>query len=223
MTDAREDLPADRRRRERMVRDQLRDCADPRVVSAMAELPRQWFLPPEMAGHAYDDCAIAIGSGQTISQPQVVAMMLAALRLAPGMRTLDVGAGSGYATVLLDRLVSPDGTVVAIERQGSLVAETAERITALAPRARLVFGDGLAGYAQGAPFDAIHVACACEVLPDALIAQLAIGGRMILPLGPHGGTQELVLVTKAHDGRIGRADICPVLFVPGLPGTVSPE
>src|SRR4051812_36646785 len=81
-----EDLPSDRRRRERMVRDQLDGCGDQRVVAAMAELPRHWFVPEQLVGNAYDDCALAIGSDQTISQPRVVAMMLAALRLAPGMR-----------------------------------------------------------------------------------------------------------------------------------------
>ncbi len=220
MTDAREDLPSDLRRRERMARDQLRECADARVVAAMAGLPRHWFLPIGMAGHAYDDSAVAIGCGQTISQPRVVAMMLAALRLAPGMRALDVGAGSGYATVLIDRLVSPGGCVVAIERQGSLVTETAARIAELAPRSRLVLGDGLEGFPQSAPYDAIHVACACETMPDALVAQLSIGGRMILPLGPHAGTQELTLVTRTTAAS-ERATISPVLFVPGLPGVID--
>src|SRR3954468_2850557 len=125
------DSPADNRRRERMGRDQLAGH-DRAVVAAMAALPRHWFVPPEAAAHAYRDGALAIGAGQTISQPRVVAMMLEALRLMPGMRVLDVGAGSGYAAALIARLVAP-GTVVALERQGPLVARTRALLGEVAP------------------------------------------------------------------------------------------
>ncbi len=202
-----------------MVRDQLGDCPDPRVVAAMAELPRHWFVPAEIAAHAYDDCALAIGAEQTISQPRVVASMLAALHLAPGMTVLDVGAGSGYAATLIARLIAP-GAVVAVERQKALVPATTQLLARIAPQVRLVHGDGLAGYAPGAPYDAVHVACACEVLPAALIAQLRAGARMVLPLGPHGGTQRLTALTCTTSG-VEHDELGAVLFVPALPGTAE--
>ncbi|MBA3709168.1 MAG: protein-L-isoaspartate(D-aspartate) O-methyltransferase [Planctomycetes bacterium] len=203
-----------------MVREQLGDCADQRVAAAMAALPRHWFVPPEIASHAYDDCALAIGSEQTISQPRVVASMLTSLRLAPGSRVLDVGAGSGYAAALIARLVEPEGLVIAIERQGALVAETRRRLGEVAPRVRLVLGDGLAGFPESAPFDAIHVACACETVPAALVDQLAEGGRLIAPVGAHGSVQRLLALTRIGH-RIEREDLGGVLFVPGLPGVVG--
>jgi protein-L-isoaspartate(D-aspartate) O-methyltransferase len=204
-----------------MVRDQLGDCADPRVVAAMAELPRHWFVPEHIAPHAYDDCALAIGAGQTISQPRVVAMMLAALRLAPGMRVLDVGAGSGYATTLIARLIAPGGQVFAIERQGALVEITAARLAAIVPEVRLMLGDGLAGLPEEAPFDAVHVACACEHEPEALVGQLSVGGRLIAPIGPHRETQELMLIERSGPMAIERKSLGAVVFVPGLPGVVG--
>jgi protein-L-isoaspartate(D-aspartate) O-methyltransferase len=205
-----------------MARDQLGGCSDARVVAAMADLPRHWFVPPELAGHAYDDCALAIGTEQTISQPRVVAEMLAALRLTPGMRVLDVGAGSGYASALIARLVEPGGAVIAIERQGALVERTRRVLALAAPRVELVLGDGLAGDPARAPFPAVHVACACENEPGALIGQLSDGGRLVAPIGPHRGEQRLVLVTR-DGGRLVRDDLGGVLFVPGLPGVVTPE
>lgn len=206
------DTPADRRRRQRMVRDQLADCVDPRVVAAMGELPRHAFLPAGLEAGAYDDTARAIGAGQTISQPRIVARMLAALRVQSGERVLDVGAGSGYAAALLARLAAP-GRVLALERQGDLIAATAARLTQLAPTVELRHADGLApGEEQ---FDVIHVAAACSERPTALLARLAPGGRLIAPVGPHDGVQRLLLVDAAGDTWLDE-----VLFVPGLPGTV---
>jgi protein-L-isoaspartate(D-aspartate) O-methyltransferase len=202
-----------------MVRDQLAEY-DARVVAAMAELPRQWFVPPEAAAQAYHDGAMPIGSGQTISQPRVVAMMLAALRLSPGMRVLDVGAGSGYAAALIARLVAP-GTVIAVERQGPLVVRTQALLAEVAPTVRLELGDGLLGHPALAPYQAIHVACACESLPLPLVEQLAPGGRLVIPIGPHGEAQELWAIEKRADGTTASVDLGGVLFVPGLPGVVD--
>lgn len=205
--------------RARMVRDQLADCADARVVAAMGALPRERFMPPQARGKAYVDGAVEIGAGQTISQPRLVAQMLALLALTPGMRALDVGCGSGYVAALLAHLVAP-GVVHAIERQPALVARTAPLLAELAPNARLVLGDGLLGLPAQAPFAAIHVAAACPRIPRALTDQLAPGGRLVIPVGPYGGIQELVLVERHADGwRESRHG--EVRFVPGLPGVPS--
>ena len=174
------DDPADRRRRARMVRDHLAGIDDPRVLAAMAAVPRHAFVPEDARALAYDDGARPIGNGQTISQPRVVALMLAALALRPGMRVLDVGAGSGYAAALLAHLVAP-GSVLALERQGDLVARTRPVLQALAPQVDLRHADGLA--IEEGPFDAILLGgSVCEV-PQVLLDQLALGGRLIAIVG----------------------------------------
>lgn len=194
-----------------MVRDQIAACGDARVIATMAALPREDFVPPDSRGAAYADGALPIGSGQTISQPRMVACMLAALRLQPGMRVLDVGCGSGYAAALLADLVAPGGSVVAVERIAALAAAARLR---LAGRAVAVHhADGAAGWPASAPYDAIHVAAAAEVVPAALLAQLKPDGRLVIPLGADGA-QELWLYSGGTRVHLG-----PVAFVPFLPGT----
>jgi protein-L-isoaspartate(D-aspartate) O-methyltransferase len=194
-----------------MVRDQLAACTDQRVVAAMAALPREDFVPPDARATAYADGALPIGSGQTISQPRMVAQMLAALALRPGQRVLDVGCGSGYAAALLADLVAPGGSVVAVERIAALVEPARNR---LRNRAVTVHhADGGGGWAAGAPFDAIHVAAVAADIPPELLAQLAPGGRLVIPLG-QGEEQELWLWL---DGQ--RTSLGPVAFVPFMPGT----
>lgn len=204
-----------------MVRDLLGPDVDLHVAAAMAELPRHAFLPAELAGAAYDDRALAIGSGQTISQPRVVAAMLTALALRPGQTVLDVGAGSGYAAALISRLVSPGGQVIAIERQGSLTPVTRARLKIYAPEVDLRCADAFQGTPEGHRFAAIHIACACAAEPEALLAQLIPGGRMVLPLGPHDGDQRLVLISVGAGGRRTRTALGRVRFVPALAGVVS--
>jgi protein-L-isoaspartate(D-aspartate) O-methyltransferase len=200
-----------------MVRDQLADCPDPRVVAAMAAVPRHRFVPAARGGEAFADGAVPIAAGQTISQPRLVARMLALLALRPGDAVLDVGCGSGYVAALLARLVAPGGRVVAVERQPELVALARPLLAELAPTVELRLADGLAG-AAGGPFAAIHVGAACPVIPRAFTAQLATGGRLVLPLGDYTGDQELVRLEKLPDGRLQRSEHGPVSFVPCLPG-----
>ncbi len=202
--------PITTRLRSRMVRDQLADCPDPRVVAAMASLPREDFVPPDARACAYADGALPIAAGQTISQPRVVAMMLAALRLAPGLRVLDVGCGSGYAAALIADLVAP-GPVIAIERQSALVEPARARLTGRNVTVHLA--DGTVGWPAAAPYDAIHVAAAADDVPGGLLAQLAPGGRLVIPLGSEGN-QELWVYENGIRRSLG-----PVRFVPFLPGT----
>ncbi|MEK7414242.1 MAG: protein-L-isoaspartate(D-aspartate) O-methyltransferase [Planctomycetota bacterium] len=209
------DGPIERRQRARMVRDHLTSCDDPRVVAAMAALPRHDFVPADARGRAYDDGALPIGSGVTISQPRIVALMLAALRLKPGDRVLDIGCGSGYVAALLADLVSPGGSVEAIERIAALVPTAAQRLQSRSVTVR--HGDGHAGLPSRAPFDAIHVAAAAPTFPIALLDQLALGGRMVMPIGPDEHGQELWLVERGRGG-ITQRNLGQVVFVPFLHG-----
>lgn len=194
-----------------MVRDQLAGCADPRVVAAMAALPREDFVPPDARATAYADGALPIGSGQTISQPRMVAQMLAALELRPGMRVLDVGCGSGYAAALLAELVAPGGSVVAVERIAALIEPARRRLHGRAVTVH--HADGGEGWAAGAPYEAIHVAAVATEIPPALLAQLAPGGRLVIPLG-RDDEQALWLWCGGQRTNLG-----PVSFVPFMPGT----
>jgi len=195
MTDA--DLQATRRAR--MVERQLegRGIADERVLAAMGRVPREAFMPPELADRAYDDAALPIGEGQTISQPYIVAAMCALLALDGTEHVLDVGTGSGYAAAVLDELAA---SVVSVERIGVL-AERARRALAETGHGgvEVVVGDGARGVPSRAPFDAIAVAAATPTVPRALLDQLADGGRMVLPLGGSRG-QRLVRVVETEHG-----------------------
>jgi protein-L-isoaspartate(D-aspartate) O-methyltransferase len=203
-----------------MVRVYLGGGISPAVARAMAVVPRHFFVPSELSSRAYDDVALPIGVQQTISQPRVVALMLTSLAVAPRMQVLDVGAGSGYATALLARLVHP-GAVTAIERQHELIADAQAALSHVASHATLHHGDGLGDGPLPGPtvFDAIHVACACPELPAGLVARLAPGGRLVIPLGEHGQVQSLTLFSRAPDGAVTRRTLARVVFVPGLVGT----
>ena len=209
-----------RAKREAMVEEQLEDCRDGAVRAAMLAVPRHRFIPPELRARAYSDSALAIDAGQTISQPRLVAQMLSLLVLDAGDRVLDVGCGSGYVSTLLARLVAPGGEVYAVERQPTLVGHARDRLAELAPYVHLRLGDGLLGLPEHAPYDAIHVAAACPRIPRALREQLAIGGRMVLPVGPYGDLQELMLIERLVDGW-RETTHGAVRFVPGLPGVPS--
>ncbi len=192
-----------------------RGISDQSVLRAMDEVPREHFVEPGQSGEAYADRALPIACGQTISQPYVVAYMTEQLGVKPDHRVLEVGTGSGYQAAVLSRLARE---VVSIERFRTL-AETANmRIKTLGyTNVEVLVGDGLAGAPTRAPFDRIIVTAAAETVPQALLDQLADDGVMILPLGPHSGTQQLVRLTKTKDG-IKREDLIPVRFVPLLAG-----
>ena len=189
----------------------------PSVNTTCCVSTRHRFIPTELRARAYADSALAIDAGQTISQPRLVAQMLTLLALDAGDRVLDVGCGSGYVSTLLARLVAPGGEVYAVERQPALVGHARDPLAELAPHVHLRLGDGLLGLPEHAPYDAIHVAAACPRIPRALRDQLAIGGRMVLPVGPYGDIQELMLVERLVDGWRESAHGA-VRFVPGLPG-----
>jgi protein-L-isoaspartate(D-aspartate) O-methyltransferase len=197
--------------REEMVREQIaaRDIDDPQVLEAMRRVPRHEFVPEALRERAYADTPLPIGSGQTISQPYVVAFMTQALELDADDRVLDVGTGSGYQAAVLAEIAT---RVDSIE----IVPELAER--ARRDLARLGYGnvevrlgDGYRGWPEHAPFDAILVAAAPDHVPEPLVEQLAVGGRLVMPVGE--GLQELVRLTKTPQG-VQREALMAVRFVP---------
>jgi len=200
--------------RDRMVRRQLRrrGIRDERVLDAMGRVPRERFVPTELETSAYADRALPIDRGQTISQPYVVALMIEALEPRPSDRVLEVGAGSGYAAAVLGQLVRE---VVAIERHAPLADEARRRIEELGyGNVRIVAGDGTLGWPEDAPFDGILVSAGGPEVPPALLEQLAVGGRLVIPVGDGGGTQELLQVTRTDEARYEHRSLGQVQFVP---------
>ncbi|HXZ84738.1 MAG TPA: protein-L-isoaspartate(D-aspartate) O-methyltransferase [Myxococcota bacterium] len=205
-------------RREQMVTLQLeaRGIRDPRVLAAMREIPRHQFVSEDQLELAYDDCALPIGEGQTVSQPYVVAWMLEALELCASDRALEVGAGSGYAAAVLSRLAR---AVFAVERDPELVQAARGRLAALGVRnVELASGDGSLGWPEHAPFDAILVSAAAARVPPALVEQLAPGGRLVLPVRDERGGQSLLRLRRKPDGALETRELGPVQFVPLVPG-----
>jgi len=195
-----------------MVRYQLagRNIRDPRVLRAMGEVPREAFVPEDLAEFAYDDGPLPIAAGQTISQPYIVALMLEAARILPGDRVLEIGVGSGYAAAVASRLAA---RVHAIDRHAELADSACERMARLGyANVEIRTGDGTQGWPEHAPFDAILVAAGGPAVPEPLRAQLAPGGRLVIPIGaPH--EQKLVCVTRDGDAY-PEENLGPVRFVP---------
>jgi len=192
-----------------------RGIMDQAVLRAMDEVPRGVFVDAGFADSAYADRALPIACGQTISQPFVVAYMTERLAVAPQHRVLEIGTGSGYQAAVLSRLARQ---VVSVERFRTLAEQARVRLKSLGyDNVEVVVGDGHAGVAAHAPYDRILVTAAAERIPDTLTDQLAEGGVMLLPLGPQGGTQHLVKLTKTSTG-LAREDLIPVRFVPLLQG-----
>jgi len=192
-----------------------RGIADQAVLRAMDEVPRGRFVESQFTTDAYADQALPIACGQTISQPYVVAYMTEQLGLRPHHRVLEVGTGSGYQAAVLSRLARE---VVSIERYRTLAESARERLAALGyNNVEVVTGDGFVGVPARTPYDRIIVTAAAETIPQTLLDQLAEGGVMLLPLGPHDGTQHIVKLTKTETD-VARESLIPVRFVPLLPG-----
>lgn len=206
-------------KRKTMVETQIRrrGVVDPRVLRALEEVPRHLFVPPGSVNQAYDDHPLFIGHGQTISQPYIVALMSEVLRLEPGDRVLEIGTGSGYQAAVLSALVDEVYSIEIIEELGLAAKDRLAELGYTDVEVRV--GDGYKGWPEKAPFDAIIVTAAPETVPQALVEQLAEGGRMVLPVGSFH--QELILLEK-KDGKIEQKYITAVRFVPMVHGDEKP-
>jgi protein-L-isoaspartate(D-aspartate) O-methyltransferase len=206
-------MPDREEARRRMVAEQVvaRGVADPRVLSAMRAVPREAFVPAAYAERAYEDSPVPIGEGQTISQPYVVGLMLEAARLTPEDTLLEVGSGSGYAAAVASRICR---RVFAMERHAILADGAAGRWKALGyDNITQRVGDGTLGWPEQAPFDAILVSAGGPSVPHALTAQLAVGGRLVIPVGGRA-QQTLARVTRTGEKTFEQEDLGDVMFVP---------
>ncbi len=186
-----------------------RGVADPRVLNAMRRVPRHRFVDPSQAASAYDDRPLPIGQGQTISQPYIVAYMTELLGLPPASRVLEVGTGCGYQAAVLAEIA---GEVYTVEIVKALADAATARLAALGYRhVHVRHGDGYGGWPHHAPFAGIVVAAAPDHVPAALVAQLAVGARLVIPVGD--ADQEIWVITKTADGQTEER-LIPVRFVP---------
>ena len=182
------------------------------VLDAMRAVPREMFVPEAAVEFAYEDGPLDIEAGQTISQPYVVALMAAALELSPRDRVLEIGAGSGYAAAVLSRVAAE---VYAVERHAVLVDLARRRMKDLGyDNVHIFQGDGTLGCPEHAPYEAIVVSAGGPSVPEALRAQLVIGGRLVIPVGATPPEQELVCVTRTGEHEYGQEDLGSVRFVP---------
>lgn len=198
--------------RDRMVVEQLasRDIDNERVLDALRRIPRHELVPDRIRPRAYDDSALPIGQGQTISQPYIVALMTQLVDPQPDHRALDIGTGSGYQAAVLSELVEK---VFSIEIIESLADSARDSLQSLGyANITVRHGDGYRGWKSEAPFDVIIVAAAPDHIPQALVEQLAPGGKMVIPVGKY--YQNLILISKAQDGTVTEQSVAPVAFVP---------
>lgn len=196
---------------DKMVKTQIvdRGVSDKRLLEVMRQTPRHLFLPESYRKQAYQDGPLPIGHQQTISQPYIVALMTELLQLKGDEKVLEIGTGSGYQAAILAQMVKFVYTIEIVE---PLAKSSSVLLNKLGhENVEVKWGDGYQGWPEHAPFDRIIVTAAPEEIPQALIDQLAVGGRMVLPVGKH--YQELVLVTK-NEKKVTRKDIIPVRFVP---------
>jgi protein-L-isoaspartate(D-aspartate) O-methyltransferase len=200
-------------RRERMLEAQIkrRGVRDRNVLDAMRIVPREAFVEPELEEFAYEDNPLPIGQEQTISQPYIVAAMIEAAEVTPGDRVLEVGTGSGYVAAVLSQIAA---RVYGIERHAPLLESARERLGKLGyNNVELRVGDGTLGWAEAAPFDAILVAAGAPRVPTRLKEQLAIGGRLIIPVGEEGAQQHLLKITRKGPDKYDEDDLGAVMFV----------
>lgn len=199
--------------RERMVAEQIeaRGIDDPRVLAALRSVPRHELVPQDARDGAYEDTPLPIGHGQTISQPYIVALMTALARVAPGSRVLEVGTGSGYQAAVL---AACGAEVWSIEIVDALAKRAAADLARLGyARVHVRSGDGYQGWPEHAPFDAILVTAAPPAVPEPLLAQLRVGGRLIVPVGESGSMQSLEVHERTETG-VTVERVAPVRFVP---------
>ena len=200
--------------RERMIDRQIaaRGLDDPKLLAAFRAVPREDFVSGDYANYAYQDSPLPIESGQTISQPYIVALTIYAARIGKGSKVLEVGAGSGYAAAVIGQIADE---VIAVERHHELVELAQQRMRRLGfHNVSIVEGDGTLGWPEEAPFDAIVAAASGSHVPKSWIAQLKLGGRIVMPIGEPNGVQSLVKVTKQEDGTFKHEDLGGVRFVP---------
>ena len=203
---------AERRRAMVALQIAARGISDPAVLDAMRRVPREAFVAADLGERAYDDTPLPIEHGQTISQPYIVALMLEAAAIRPGDRVLEIGAGSGYACAVAGLIARH---VDAIERHAGLADSARARLARLGyANVAVHCADGSGGWPQGAPFDAILVAAGGPRVPEALREQLAVGGRLVMPVGPSSYDQRLVKITRQNERDFREADLGGVSFVP---------
>ena len=202
--------------RRAMVRCQLvpRGISDGRVLEAMERVPREQFVPEHLRFEAYEDHPVPIGQGQTISPPYIVVLMAEALCLKGRERVLDIGTGSGYAAAVLASLALE---VFSIERIPELAAQARKNLDRTGfTQVHVKCADGTLGWPEAAPFDGICVAAGAPAVPAALKQQLAVGGRLVIPVGTEGGLQQLLCITRLSDSEYEQASYGDVRFVPLL-------
>ena len=196
------------------------DHLDPAVIDALGTVPRHLFVPSGLWAQAYANHPLPIGRGQTISQPYIVAMMSDLLQVGPGDRVFELGTGSGYQAAMLAAL---GAEVFSVEIVPELAERAATTLTELGyDNVHIRAGDGYAGWPEAAPFDGIIVTAAGPEVPPALAEQLAVGGRMVIPLGGEYEVQYLTVLTKQPDGSLQSREVLPVRFVP-ITGTLVPD
>ncbi len=204
----------EKQHRERMVAEQIfaRGVHDKRVLDAMSKVNRKAFVPENVRNLAYEDRPLPIAAGQTISQPYIVAYMIEALVLKGGEKVLEIGAGSGYAAAVLAEIA---GEVYTIERIDQLAEKAASSLIGEGYKnVHVLHADGTIGWRDESPFDAILVSAGAPEIPLALKQQLAIGGRMIIPVGADPKVQELIRITRVDEDVYDREDLADVRFVP---------
>jgi protein-L-isoaspartate(D-aspartate) O-methyltransferase len=200
--------------RERMIAGQIetRGVTAPRVLEALRHVPREEFVPAALARFAYDDGPLPIGVGQTISQPYIVAAMIAAAWVSPGDRVLEIGTGSGYGAAVVSRIADE---VFTVERIESLAEAARNRLAELGyTNVHVLAGDGSLGWPEHAPYDAIVVTAGGPKVPRPLLSQLASGRRLVMPVGETQGGQRLVRVVRTDEHEYEYEDLEEVAFVP---------
>jgi protein-L-isoaspartate(D-aspartate) O-methyltransferase len=199
-------------RRQMVERIRSRGVTDAAVLAALDAVPRHLFVPQPERARAYEDRPLPIGDGQTISQPYMVALMTSLLELRPGERVLEIGTGSGYQAAVLSRVAAE---VYTMEIRKPLADRARRTLAELGYRnVHLRVGDGFQGWPDAAPFDAIIVTAAPPSVPDPLLRQLKVGGRLVIPVGDRNALQSLLVLTKRPDGGFDRSNVMPVFFVP---------